>query len=178
MNEKDIVQAAVEEKLIELELMKKIAEKARSELESKLSVQKKEWERLLEDISKCKSFLHEYFNEPPLPPAAEPEHWEETKEQEQPAAEQIEQTDGREEEMSPGAKSDYDKARYRKRKKLAADEKEPAPQPAAESMDEILAKAKEAGLSYGQYLAQRDIQRQSEEMAEARARRKLLSGGN
>ncbi len=158
MSEKDIVQAAIEEKIIELEVRREIMKKACTETEKKLSVQTKELLEIMEDIGKCKNFLREKFNVP------------HTDTETGSAAEQEGQTDGREEGMTPEAKSEYDKARYKRKKEKAAEDENNAPK--IESMDEILAKAKEAGLSYGQYLTQRDIQRQSEEMAKAREERR------
>ena len=161
----EIVKQAIEDKIAELEANKKIIEKACGLLEEKLDAERKEHAKLDDKIEELKAFLGQDTDS-----AAEPKK--------RPGRKKKEQKEG-DAEMSTDAKKEYDRMRYKKKKteeeaKKNGEEEKPEP---VEDLHTIITKARECGMSYGQYMAQQQIERQHEEMAEARLRRKLLAAG-
>jgi len=162
----EIIKQACEDKIMELEANKKIIEKACETLENKLKTEKKEYGKIIAKIGELKDFLNKEAAEQEGDP-----------------------------KMTVEAKKAYDHERYVKRKRKAkaeeaaqaptitteAESEQSQPEIKAAPCDDILtinAKARACGMSYGKYMAKQQIERQHEEMAEARRRRKLLAGGD
>lgn len=156
----EIVKQAIEDKIVELEANKKIIEKACGLLEEKLDAERKEHAKLDDKIEELKAFLGQDTDS-----AAEPKK--------RPGRKKKEQKEG-DAEMSTDAKKEYDRMRYKKRKKEQIEEEKPEP---VEDMTVVISKARACGMSYGKYMVQKEIEKQHEEMAEARRRRKQLAGG-
>ena len=162
----NIVKIAVEEKITELTAHLKIIEKASAELEKKMATQKAEYEKRLDEINKLKKFLDtnsETDAEKGGGLTAE------EKPRKKPGRKKKEET---EEMMIPlearSQKSVNDHNRYLRRKAEIKEANAPRAE-VPESIEEINAKARAAGMTYGKYTSQELIRKQHEEMERSRA---------
>lgn len=171
----NIVKIAVEEKITELTAHLKIIEKASAELEKKMATQKAEYEKRMDEIAQLKKFLDTNSE------TDAEKGWgltAEGKPRKKPGRKKKEET---EEMMIPlearSQKSVNDHNRYLRRKAEMKEANAPRAE-VPESVEEINAKARAAGLSYGKYLAREMIERQSSEMEARRRERHLREAEN
>lgn len=162
----NIVKIAVEEKITELIALLRIIEKDSAELEKKMATQKAEYEKRLDEINKLKKFLDTNSE-------TDAEKGEgitaEGKPRKKPGRKKKEETE--EMKIPLEARSQESVNAHNRYLRRKAEEKEanaPKAEP-AETTAEINAKARAAGMTYGQYTSQELIRKQHEEMERSRA---------